>query len=139
MKILLFIIAFCTFQTSFSQGSDQKVIDHLGAEKAEELYSTNRDKYDHLLHFINHSWYVQDVSFKDLSNVTDIRTIKYNGPKNNLFDDGVNFNVSNFNPLLYDINIQSDFATTYRLGETGQIIVFYSRNYYIEKYKSHEK
>ena len=118
-----------------AQEVNQKVIDYLGEAQANELYNTKKDKYNHLLQYINHSWYIQDVSFKDLSNIKDIRSVKYTGPSLNTFDDGINFNISNFNPLFYDIKIQANFATTYKLGNSGKIIVFYSRDFYIEKYE----
>ena len=85
--------------------------------------------------FIDHSWYVQDVNFKDLSDLKDFRTVNFKGTGINLFDDGQNFRIENFNPLLYEIKIQDKYPTVFKLGETGKIIVFYSREYFIEKAK----
>jgi len=133
MKFLLIITTFFIGHTIFGQTPDIKMIEYLGEEKASELLANNPDKYNHQLDFINQSWYVQDVSFKDLSNLTDFRTVTYKGTGTNRFDDGTNFYVENFNPLLYNITIQDKYPTTYKLGDTGQIIVFYSREYFLKK------
>jgi len=135
MKLIILTFTFIYSYYSFGQNINPKVIEHLGIEKAQELFSNNPEKYNHLLDFINHSWYVQDVSFKDLSNLKDFRAVHFKGVGANLFDDGQNFLIENFNPLLYEIQIQDKYPTIYKLGETGKIIVFYSREYFIEKHK----
>lgn len=135
MKLVLFASFLVIGFNSIGQNINAKVIEYLGAEKANELFSNNTGKYAHLLDFIDNSWYIQDVSFKDLSDLKDFRTVNYKGTDINLFDDGQNFLIENFNPLLYDIKIQDKYPTTYKLGETGKIIVFYSREYFIEKHK----
>ncbi len=135
MKLIILASSLIIGFNSIGQNINSKVIEYLGAEKANELFSNNADKYNYLLDFIDHSWYVQDVSFKDLSDLKDFRTVNFKGTGANLFDDGQNFLIENFNPLLYDIKIQDKYPTTYKLGETGKIIVFYSREYFIEKAK----
>jgi len=135
MKLIILTFALIIAFNSIGQNINSKVIEYLGAEKAQELFSNNPDKYNHLLDFIDHSWYVQDVSFKDLSDLKDFRTVSFKGTGPNLFDDGQNFLIENFNPLLYEIKIQDKYPTIYKLGETGKIIVFYSREYFIEKAK----
>lgn len=133
MKLIVLTAALIFGFNSIAQNVSFKVIEYLGSEKANDLFSNNVEKYKHLLDFIDNSWYVQDVSFKDLSNLKDFRTVNFKGAGANLFDDGQNFLIENFNPLLYDIQIQDKYPTTYKLGETGKIIVFYSRDYFIEK------
>ena len=133
MKNFILVVSLFLGLNLLGQTPDSKVIDYLGLEKATELFKSNPEKYIHLLDYINHSWYTQDVSFKDLSNLTNFRTLLYRGKGVNKFDDGTNFYIENFNPLLYEINIQAKYPTTYKLGETGKIIVFYSREYFIEK------
>jgi hypothetical protein len=135
MRLVILVSTLLIGFNSLGQNVNSKVIEYRGAEKANELFSNNIDKYTHLLDFIDNSWYVQDVSFKDLSDLKDFRTIHFKGTGANLFDDGQNFLIENFNPLLYDIKIQDKYPTTYKLGETGKIIVFYSREYFIEKEK----
>ena len=135
MKLVILVSTLIIGFNSIGQNINSKVIEYLGAEKGNELFSNNIDKYKHLLDFIDNSWYVQDVSFKDLSDLKDFRTVQFKGTGANLFDDGQNFLIENFNPLLYDIKIQDKYPTTYKLGETGKIIVFYSREYFIEKAK----
>jgi hypothetical protein len=98
---------------SIGQNINPKVIESLGAEKAHELFSNNPEKYNHLLDFIDHSWYVQDVSFKDLSDLKDFRTVNFKGTGLNLFDDGQNFRIENFNPLLYEIKIEDKYPTVF--------------------------
>ena len=135
MKLVILGSAIIIGFNSMGQNINAKVIEYLGTETANELFSNNVEKYNHLLNFINNSWYVQDVSFKDLSNLKDFRTVNFKGIGANLFDDGQNFLIENFNPLLYEIQIQDKYPTIYKLGETGKIIVFYSREYFIEKHK----
>lgn len=135
MKLIILFFAFIYSYCSFGQDINSKVIEYLGVERAYELFSNNPEKYNHLLDFINHSWYVQDVSFKNLSDLKDFRTVHFKGAAANLFDDGQNFQIENFNPLLYDIRIEDKYPTIYKLGETGKIIVFYSREYFIKKHK----
>jgi len=135
MKLIIFAAVLIIAFNSIGQNINSKVTEYLGAEKAHELFSNNVEKYNHLLNFINNSWYVQDVSFKDLSNLKDFRTVNFKAIGANLFDDGQNFRIENFNPLLYEIKIQDKYPTIYKLGETGKIIVFYSREYFIEKVK----
>ena len=135
MKLIILAAALIIGFNSIGQNISSKVIEYLGTEKANDLFSNNVEKYTHLLDFIDNSWYVQDVSFKDLSDLKDFRTVNFKGTGANLFDDGQNFLIENFNPLLYDIKIQDKYPTTYKLGETGKIIVFYSREYFIEKAK----
>ena len=135
MKLVILVSTLIIGFNSIGQNINSKVIEYLGAEKGNELFSNNIDKYKHLLDFIDNSWYVQDVSFKDLSDLKDFRTVQFKGTGANLFDDGENFLIENFNPLLYDIKIQDKYPKTYKLGETGKIIVFYSREYFIEKAK----
>ena len=135
MKLVILVSSLIIGFNSIGQNINSKVIEYLGAEKGNELFSNNIDKYKHLLDFIDNSWYVQDVSFKDLSDLKDFRTVQFKGTGANLFDDGENFLLENFNPLLYDIKIEDKEPKTYKLGETGKIIVFYSREYFIEKAK----
>ena len=135
MKLAILAAALIIGFNSIGQNINSKVIEYLGAEKGNELFSNNIEKYKHLLDFIDNSWYVQDVSFKDLSDLKDFRTVQFKGTGANLFDDGENFLIENFNPLLYDIKIEDKEPKTYKLGETGKIIVFYSREYFIEKTK----
>ena len=135
MKLVILVSTLIIGFNSIGQNINSKVIEYLGAEKGNELFSNNIDKYKHLLDFIDNSWYVQDVSFKDLSDLKDFRTVQFKGTGANLFDDGENFLLENFNPLLYDIKIEDKEPKTYKLGETGKIIVFYSREYFIEKAK----
>ena len=135
MKLVILGSAIIIGFNSMGQNINAKVIEYLGTETANELFSNNVEKYNHLLNFINNSWYVQDVSFKDLSNLKDFRAVHFKGIGANLFDDGQNFLIENFNPLLYEIQIQDKYPTIYKLGETGKIIVFYSREYFIEKHK----
>lgn len=135
MKLIILIFALMIAFNSIGQNINPKVIESLGAEKAHDLFSNNPEKYNHLLDFIDHSWYVQDVNFKDLSDLKDFRTVNFKGTGINLFDDGQNFRIENFNPLLYEIKIQDKYPTVFKLGETGKIIVFYSREYFIEKAK----
>ena len=138
MKLNILIFALVIAGNSVGQNISSKIIESLGTEKAHELFSNNPEKYNHLLNFINHSWYIQDVSFKDLSDLKDFRTVTFKGTGSNLFDDGQNFRIENFNPLLYEIKIQDKYPTVYKLGETGKIIVFYSREYFIEKAKENK-
>ena len=135
MKLNILIFALVIAYNSVGQNISPKIVEYLGAEKAHDLFSNNPEKYNHLLDFIDHSWYIQDVSFKDLSDLKDFRTVTFKGTGSNLFDDGQNFRIENFNPLLYEIKIQDKYPTVYKLGETGKIIVFYSREYFIEKAK----
>lgn len=135
MKLNILIFALVIAYNSVGQNISPKIVESLGAEKAHDLFSNNPEKYNHLLDFIDHSWYIQDVSFKDLSDLKDFRTVTFKGTGVNLFDDGQNFRIENFNPLLYEIKIQDKYPTVYKLGETGKIIVFYSREYFIEKAK----
>ena len=135
MKLIILSLTFIYSCYSFGQNISPKIIESLGAEKAHDLFSNNPEKYNHLMDFIDHSWYIQDVSFKDLSDLKDFRTVTFKGTGSNLFDDGQNFRIENFNPLLYEIKIQDKYPTVYKLGETGKIIVFYSREYFIEKAK----
>lgn len=135
MKLIILVSALIIAFNSIGQNINSKVIEYLGTEKANDLFSNNVEKYTHLLDFIDNSWYVQDVSFKDLSDLKDFRTVNFKGTGANLFDDGQNFLIENFNPLLYEIKIQDKYPTIYKLGETGKIIVFYSREYFIEKAK----
>ena len=135
MKLIILTIALMIAFNSIGQNINPKVIESLGVERAHDLFSNNPEKYNHLLDFINHSWYVQDVHFKDLSDLKDFRTVNFKGTGLNLFDDGQNFRIENFNPLLYEIKIEDKYPTVYKLGETGKIIVFYSREYFIEKAK----
>ena len=135
MKLVILVSTLIIGSHSIGQNINAKVIEYLGADKANELFSNNTGKYNHLLDFIDNSWYVQDVSFKDLSDLKDFRTVQFKGTGANLFDDGENFLIENFNPLLYDIKIEDKEPKTYKLGETGKIIVFYSREYFIEKAK----
>jgi len=135
MKLIILTIALMIAFNSIGQNINPKVIESLGVERAHDLFSNNPEKYNHLLDFINHSWYVQDVHFKDLSDLKDFRTVNFKGTGLNLFDDGQNFRIENFNPLLYEIKIEDKFPTVYKLGETGKIIVFYSREYFMEKAK----
>jgi len=127
---LLFILISLT---TIGQEINHKVIEHLGDQQAKDLFNSNRDKYDHLVDFIENSWYLQDVSFKDLSDVKDIRSLNFIGSGVNRFDDGTNFHIEFFNPLLYDIKIENSYPTKYKLGNTGKIIVFYSRTYFLNK------
>ena len=135
MKLIILTIALMIAFNSIGQNINPKVIESLGVERAHDLFSNNPEKYNHLLDFINHSWYVQDVHFKDLSDLKDFRTVNFKGTGLNLFDDGQNFRIENFNPLLYEIKIEDKYPTVYKLGETGKIIVFYSREYFMEKAK----
>ena len=133
MKLLLLVTVMITAMGGIAQSPDQRIIDYLGNTEASNLYTSNRAKYDHLLDYIENSWYTQDVSFKDVSHLTDIRDVEYIGTSPNLFDNGASFDLTQFNPLLYKIEIHNDQPSQYRLGETGQIIVFYSRQFYLEK------
>ncbi len=54
-------------------------------------------------------------------------------------EDVTKFDVKTFNPLMYDFKTDANYYTSYKLGNTGKAVIFYSHRKFAELYNAYLK
>lgn len=86
-------------------------------------------------YFLDHSYMVEDIPDEKTyayPNLKDL--VKINRETNAAYE--VSMEESALNVVLFDLTIEKDKRSIYRLGDTGKIIVFFSKNEFLTQYNS---
>jgi hypothetical protein len=96
-------------------------------------------------YYLDNSYYVatNDPS-KPTSTALDIHTVKTidasSSGKTSLFSEDLSkFDTKTFNVLKYDFATDFNKYTTYKLGNTGKLLVFYPKAVFIEMFNEYKK
>ena len=127
-KILTLISIVCVYGTMcaqqvtpdprLSQVWDENTIEHHLA------YSPTTIQYYNF--FLDHAYVIEDFPVDKMDAYENIPELQLKDAFANETPDFSNAGLKNLNIMKYDIEIHSNQRSTYRLGKSGKIIVFYS-------------
>lgn len=125
LKIALFIGSFVWSFNGFSQLSlgnvDQRVIDLYGESRVVQMINDQPQFISYLNYYVKNAYQiVTDVPERKLSQFEDISTIKNTRTGENLSAEDIN----DLNILLLSITRNQDQFLSYKVGDTGTVIVF---------------
>lgn len=124
-NIVLFIGSFMWSLNGFSQLSlsdvDQRVIDLYGESRVVQMISDQPQFINYLNYYVKNAYQIiTDVPERKLSQFEDISTIKNTRTGENLTAEDIN----DLNILLLSITRKQDQFLSYKVGDTGTVIVF---------------
>lgn len=86
-------------------------------------------------YFLDNSYVIQSLPNEKANSYRNFADLaKINPETNEQFD--VSLNESEINVLLFNLRIQKDKRTTFRLGDTGKTITFYSKDEFLASYNA---
>lgn len=125
LNTVLFLGSFLWSLSSFSQLSisdvDQRVIDLYGESRVVQMIGDQPEFISYLNYYVKNAYQIMtDVPERKLAQFEDISTIKNTRTGENLTSDDIN----NLNILLLSIQRGQDQFLTFKVGDTGTVIVF---------------
>lgn len=140
LTILLLTIVLIGSEPVFGQENnlkiDQRLIDTYGINRCQEMLS-NQPEFIHYMNFYVQNAYqiMEDVPARKLSYFEDISTITNTRTNSPISPD----DLENLNILFLDIERKNDQFLTYKIGETGTVVVFIAPNNLLEQYNELKK
>ena len=129
--LLLFVGGFLLCSGAFAQSPvDSRLVDLYGQNYINQVQTNNPRLIEYWDFCLTSSYYVSGSGGKDLSDLPDFATVisKQGLPGPTTIDPDT------FNPLAYLDVTDREQRAYYRLGNTGNLIVFYSRKEVTEKF-----
>jgi hypothetical protein len=133
--VLVMFVQFGFGQVSF-ENVDQRIIDLYGESRVNEMIVNQPNLIDYLNYYVNNAYkIIYDVperklgQFEDISSITNTRTglaIAEN-------------DLDNLNILLLSITRSQNEYLTYRIGSTGNVIVFIAPQFLLDEYNNLSK
>ena len=77
-------------------------------------------------YFLDHAYFIEDFPVEKMNVYADIPNLQLKSEFSNESSDFSPEGLKNLNIMKYDLSLLPDRRVTYRLGNTGKIIVFYS-------------
>ena len=139
IKTLLFGIALILANTLSAQlninNVDQRLIDLYGTSRVQQMLADQPQFIDYMNYYVKNGYQIMtDIParklpyFKDISTITNSRT-----GKTLTADD-----LETLNILVLDIQRKPDEYLTYKVGETGTVVVFVAPKNLLEEYKMYK-
>ncbi len=135
LNLVLFIGSFMWSLSGFSQlglsDIDQRVIDLYGKSRVVQMISDQPEFINYLNYYVKNAYQIiTDVPERKLSQFEDISTIKNTRTGEYLSSDDIN----NLNILLLSITREQDQFLSYKVGNTGTVIVFIAPSQVMSEY-----
>ena len=139
-KIVVFVLMLLVFSGANAQISmgevDSRVIDVYGASRVQEMITNQPQMISYLNFYVQNAYeVVHEVperklsQFKDISEIHNLRT-------------GVSISaddLDNLNVLLLDIQRKNDQYVTYKVENTGTVVVFIAPQFLVNEYNARLK
>ncbi|NTW34334.1 MAG: hypothetical protein HGB12_17230 [Bacteroidetes bacterium] len=95
--------------------------------------------------YLNNSYYIIDNDTKKpTTEALDIykveKSVKGKTEKIEFFSSDLsNFDIKKLNVLMYDFEIDFNKYTTYKMGKTGKLLIFYPKSVFLQKFTEYKK
>ncbi len=140
LTTLLILSGLLGSHLSFSQEVhteiDQRIIDMYGAARCQQMVGEQPEFIRYMNFYVQNAYQIMEgvparklPYFDDISSITNTRT-----GKNLTVDD-----LRNLNILLLDIERKNDQYLTYKVGETGTVVIFIAPKNLLEQYNDLKK
>lgn len=111
---------------------DQRLIDVYGKGRVEQLATDQPQFLEYMNYYIQNGYQIMyDVPERKLPNFKDISTISNNRTGKAITPT----DIDNLNIMLLDIHRKHDEYLTYKVGETGTVVVFIAPKNLLEEYQ----
>ena len=152
ITICLIFLAVFLFKNSFAQNTtnnkiipDQRLYQCFDSSYVQRLLDGDKEGVIYYNYLLEHSYFISknDLS-KPTTDALDIYKVKKNdinkSGKTEFFkEDLSSFNPKTFNVLMYVFASDFNKYTTYKLGNTGKLLIFYPKNVFIQMYNEYKK
>jgi hypothetical protein len=148
---LFIFLSIITFSNSFGQNTttaitpDARLYQCFDSAYVQRTLAINPEGILYYNYFLDYSYYIatNDPS-KPTTTALDIYKVKTTDiagtGKTSLFNEDLSkFDAKTFNVLKYDFATDFNKYTTYKLGNTGKLLVFYPKAVFIEMYNEYKK
>lgn len=114
---------------------DARIYEIYSEERVQTLVDNKPEIIRYWNYFLDHSYLVEDIPDEKTYNYPDLKSVaKLDRTSNLAFD--VSVEEASLNVLLFDPKIPQDKSIIYRLGDTGKIIVFFSKKEFQAAYNA---
>lgn len=130
-NILILVFSLIISSQSFSQYNyfvDERIQNTYSKEIVQELVKNNLNEIKWLNWFLDNGYTIMDVGLPKCENLAYLKYINRQTKEigENVLD--IDFSdMNNFNLFLYNIECNYNKATTYRIGDTGKILIIRAR------------
>jgi len=151
ITIVLIFIAVFFLRNSFAQNTNNSIIPDSRLYKCFDssyVQQTLKGDQEGIIYYnylLDHSYFIaKNDPSKPSTDALDIYKVKKidfkkSGKIEFFNEDLSSFNQKTFNVLIYDFVTDFNKYTTYKLGETGNLIVFYPKYVFIQMYNEYKK
>jgi len=132
---ILFIANTVVAQVTFNN-VDQRLMDVYGKARVQQMMTDQPQFIDYMNYYVQNGYQIMyDVPERKLANFKDVSTIT-----NTRTGDSVTANdIYDLNIMLLDIHRNQDEYLTYKVGETGTVVVFIAPKNLLEEYQMMKK
>ena len=125
IKFILIFILFFTSVITFAQEFNQKLLVKYDEATLTELKKNNLVEFEYLNLYVTRACSFKDMPDKDIK-YTELKKIDINTGEviedYELSEEDIN----NFNPFLYNIKLDYDWNTYYKVGKTGKMLLVWA-------------
>ncbi len=125
IKFLFIFIFFFTSVITFAQEFNQKLLVKYDEATLTELKKNNSVEFEYLNLYVTRACSFKDMPDKDIK-YTELKRIDINTGEviedYEVSEDDIN----NFNPFLYNIKLDYDWNTYYKVGNTGKMLLIWA-------------
>lgn len=125
IKFLLVFILFFTSVITFAQEFNQKLLVKYDEATLTELKKNNSVEFEYLNLYVTRACSFKDMPDKDIK-YTELKRIDINTGEviedYEVSEDDIN----NFNPFLYNIKLDYNWNTYYKVGKTGKMLLVWA-------------
>jgi hypothetical protein len=137
ITVVLFLLCFLGVKAQISMPEvDSRIIELYGASRVQEMIANQPQMISYLNYYVQNAYQVVHEiperklsQFKDISEIHNLRT-------------GVSISaddLDHLNVLLLDIQRKNDQYVTYKLGNTGSVVVFIAPQFLVSEYNARVK
>ncbi len=149
--IILIFLAVFFFRNSFAQNitnnisPDPRLYECFDSAYIQRTLSGNPEGIIYYNYLLDHSYFIaENDPSKPTTNALDIykvkkKDLKKTGKTEFFNEDLSSFNPKKFNVLSYNFIYDFNKYTTYKLGNTGKLLVFYPKSVFIQMYNEYKK
>lgn len=130
---------FCSFvnaQVNNSFPIDQRILEMYEMDYIERMHNQSPQRLTYLTYYLDHSYFITNLPpgkvYPSTDNVSD-----KNGTVGNLTIDCND--LTNFNVLKFNFKRKQKTRTFYQIGDSEQMIVFYSQDEFLKSYNNLQK
>lgn len=114
---------------------DERLSEFYSEERIETLLTKQPQIIKYWNYFLDNSYLIEDMPNEKANSYPNLKDqVKVNRETGVSYE--VSMDVSELNLMLFDLEITKDKRKVYRLGDTGQVIVFLSKDEFLAQYNA---